>query len=414
MRIRSVTAFVEINYPIDSGIIAQAGAILAAARKALEDGGLVVQTTRLATQPLPLILAEAGPEAAVELAKDLEAISFVHDIDYIALGGPRLADPPPFAEVLADVLAHTERTFVSAEIATTSGALSLPRIRRVSRLIKRVSRLTEDGFTNLRLAALANVQPWSPFFPAAYHGGGPIALAVATESADLAVSAIGGVTSLRNAQANLVTAIEAAARQVEEVLMPVCKSLGADLKGIDFSLAPYPDEMRSIGGALEKIGLARFGGPGSVFTAAFLTGCIDQADFARTGFCGLMLPVLEDSTLARRAADATLGVENLLTFSAVCGTGLDTIPLPGDVGEDTLAGVLLDVAALALRLQKPLTARLMPLPGQHAGDSIAFDFEYFAPSRVLAITDQEIGRLLGGDETFSIAPFTPVKSKSRD
>jgi uncharacterized protein (UPF0210 family) len=71
--------------------------------------------------------------------------------------------------------------------------------------------------------------------------------------------------------------------------------------------------------------------------------------------------------------------------------GLDTIPLPGDVGAATLAGLLLDVAALSARLRKPLVARLMPLPGLAAGDATSFDFEYFASSRVMALQNTELG-----------------------
>jgi hypothetical protein len=98
-----------------------------------------------------------------------------------------------------------------------------------------------------------------------------------------------------------------------------------------------------------------------------------------------MLPVLEDAVLAGRSKEGLLTVNDLLLWSAVCGTGLDTVPLPGDVTEDELAGILLDMAALAVRLDKPLTARLMPVPGLKAGDVTAFDFGYFANGQVLAV-----------------------------
>jgi uncharacterized protein (UPF0210 family) len=39
--------------------------------------------------------------------------------------------------------------------------------------------------------------------------------------------------------------------------------------------------------------------------------------------------VLEDAILAQRAAEGTLTIKDLLLYSAVCGTGLDTVPLPG-------------------------------------------------------------------------------------
>ena len=70
-------------------------------------------------------------------------------------------------------------------------------------------------------------------------------------------------------------------------------------------------------------------------------------------------------------------------YSAVCGTGVDTIPLPGDTPPEHITALLLDIAALALRLNKPLTARLMPVPGKIAGETTNFNFPYFANSRII-------------------------------
>ncbi len=82
--------------------------------------------------------------------------------------------------------------------------------------------------------------------------------------------------------------------------------------------------------------------------------------------------------------------------------GLDTIPLPGSVSEEALAAVLLDVAMLASRLNKPLTARLMPLPGLAAGDPVSFDFPYFAGSRVMEVTGSRLDHLLAQPARLSI------------
>ena len=81
-----------------------------------------------------------------------------------------------------------------------------------------------------------------------------------------------------------------------------------------------------------------------------------------------MVPVLEDATLALRVCKRRVARQR---FTALCGgvrAGLDCIPLPGDVTQGQLAAVLLDVAALAQRLDKPLMARLLPVPGKAAGD----------------------------------------------
>ena len=119
-----------------------------------------------------------------------------------------------------------------------------------------------------------------------------------------------------------------------------------------------------------------------------------------------MQPVLEDSVLAQRAADGILTIEDLLLYSAVCGTGLDTIPLPGDTTAEQIAPLLLDLSALALRLDKPLTTRLMPVPGKKAGEPTSFDFGFFANSKVMALNSMPLNSPLAGDETFSIQPRT--------
>ena len=189
-------------------------------------------------------------------------------------------------------------------------------------------------------------------------------------------------------------AIEKAAGKMAETAVSLSQKHNIPFSGIDFSLAPFPTDDRSLGGALEALGIPHVGASGSLFAAAFVTDAIDRASFPRCGFSGLMLPVLEDSVLARRAASRDLSIQNLLSYGAVCGVGLDTIPLPGDVSVAQLTAVLLDVAALATRLNKPLTARLMPLPELEAGDKTDFDFAYFANSRVMPIDGDGVDGLM--------------------
>jgi hypothetical protein len=146
------------------------------------------------------------------------------------------------------------------------------------------------------------------------------------------------------------------------------------------------------------MGVPHIGQHGSLFAAAVLTEAIDRADFPHTGFSGFMQPILEDSILARRAAEGTLTVKDALLYSAVCGTGLDTIPLPGNTPAENIVPLLLDLCALALRLDKPLTARLMPIPGKKAGEETNFDFAFFAPSRVMKLDSEPLTNSLSGTE----------------
>jgi uncharacterized protein (UPF0210 family) len=160
----------------------------------------------------------------------------------------------------------------------------------------------------------------------------------------------------------------------------------------------------SFGAALESLGVPAAGWHGSLAATAILADTLDRAEFHRAGFNGLMLPVLEDAVLAQRAAQGALTVKDLLLMSTVCGTGLDCIPLPGDTTVEQLYAVLLDVAVLSQRLNKPLTARLLPVPGKKAGDPTGFDFAYFANSRVLPLDADPLEGLLVSTPHIDVRP----------
>jgi len=340
----------------------------------------------------------------VKFALDLEAICFVHGIDYATLGPARPTDPPECFKSLPTALGGTQNIFASAVIADPVGGLSLPAVQLAAEIIRRCSTVTPDGFCNLRFAALANVPAGAPFLPAAYHAGNVPLFSIGVEAASLAVKACAEAASLAEARARLVRLVEDQAQKISNLAKKVSGARGLRFGGIDFSLAPYPEVDRSLGAAIERLTGGKVGEAGSLAAAAFLADTLDRARFQNVGFSGLFFPVFEDAVLAARAAEGRLSVNNLLLYSSVCGSGLDTIPLPGDVTVEALAAILVDVAALALRLGKPLTARLMPIPGKVAGDEVAFDFSYFAPTRVLSPRSGGLGGLFGGGETFDLAP----------
>jgi uncharacterized protein len=96
----------------------------------------------------------------------------------------------------------------------------------------------------------------------------------------------------------------------------------------------------------------------------------------------LMLPVLEDARIAQRWSQGYVDMDALLAYSSVCATGLDTVPLPGDISDQHLARILGDVAALAVKWNKPLTARLQPIPGKKAGDLTDFDNPFLVNAKL--------------------------------
>jgi uncharacterized protein len=139
---------------------------------------------------------------------------------------------------------------------------------------------------------------------------------------------------------------------------------------------PAPLGTVSIASAMEAYTGAKFGASGTMTAARIITAAVKAVPVKQVGYSGLMVPVMEDKLLAQRWAEGAYNMDSLLAYSAVCGTGLDTVPLPGDVSQEQLERIFGDVAALATKWGKPLSARLQPVAGKHAGEQTAFDDPY--------------------------------------
>lgn len=407
MKVRSITYFCNPKYPLEEKILQKAGKFLADAKSAYEAAGYEVQTVRLATIPFPKLLGDENVNKLLELTSQIADLAGQLNIGYVSLG-PALPESPRSYELIPDAIFVSKNVFFGGVMADKTRGIHLAAIRACAEVIVKCAPIEPNGFANLQFAALANVDAGAPFFPAAYHDKDKPAFAIATESADLAVSAFENAKSIEEGRNNLVAEIEKHGKKLAKISNSLISNSPKFL-GIDFSLAPFPDDAHSLGNAVEKMGIPKIGLHGSLAAATILTEAIDRADFPHTGFSGFMQPVLEDSVLARRAEEGTLTIKDALLYSAVCGTGLDTIPLPGDTTAEQLVPLLLDLSALALRLDKPLTARLMPIPGKKAGDETNFDFAFFAQSRVMKLESEILRTPLHGNENISLQPKRQVR-----
>jgi len=385
MKIRSITYFCNPKFPLDEKIVQAAGTFLAEAKSAYEAAGYEVQTVRLATTPFPKLLGEENIDKLPSLTGQLADIAKQLNIGFFSLG-PALPEIPRSYEVIPDAVFISKDAFFGGVMADKTRGIDLAAIRACADVIVKSAPLEPNGFANLQFAALANVPASAPFFPAAYHHKDKPTFGIATESADLAVEAFKNAKTIEEGRNNLTAEIEKHGKKLAEI----ARTLKVKFVGIDFSLAPFPDDAHSLGNAVEKMGIPRIGLHGSLAAAAILTEAVDRADFPHAGFSGFMQPVLEDSVLAKRAAEGTLTIKDALLYSTVCGTGLDTVPLPGDTTSEQLVPLLLDLSALALRLDKPLTARLMPIPGKKAGEETNFDFAFFSQSKIMSLDSEKL------------------------
>jgi uncharacterized protein (UPF0210 family) len=406
MKIRSITCFFDPRTHVAQQTIDRLGRLVAAAREIYTHAGLEVQTARLATVPFSYLYPMDEVDGAVRMARTLEADAAQQGFDYVSIG-PALVTIPTSYDMVLPILAATRNVFTCGMLTTPNSEVSLPAIKACARIITGAAQISSgaepsNGFTNLRFGALANVGPWGPFFPGAYHQGERPAFALAMECADVAYSVVRRARTLQEARQSLIATLEAQAAALAGKANHLAQQYDLDFRGFDFSLAPFPEQWCSLGAALEALGLPALGKSGSLAAAAFLADTLDRGAWLRTGYNGMMMPVLEDSSLAERAGQGAFTIHDLLMYSAVCGTGLDTVPLPGSSSPEQIEAVLLDVAALALRLNKPLTARLMPIPGKAAGEMTSFDFGNFVNGRVMSLPAAPLTGLLAGDEVISI------------
>lgn len=406
MKARTLTLFYDPAIHPHNQTINKLSSFSKAAYEAFNSLGIELQSVRLATSPLLGWAGTTSEKELIILAENLEALASEYNFSYLSLG-PILARDVSHYPVIPSILAATRNVFMTAMMTGPQGYVNLAGIQACAEIITRTALATPDGFTNLRFSALANVPPGTPFLPAAYHHPGqPPAFSIGIETADTIFEIFKSSSSLATARDTLLIRLENQAERIQTALRPLAIQYGVSFLGFDFSTAPFPSDACSAGRSLESLGVKSLGEHGSLAAAAFLADTLDRGSWMRTGFNGLMLPVLEDSYLARRSSLGTLTIKDLLLFSAVCGTGLDTVPLPGDSTPAQLAGLLLDVAALAQRLRKPLTARLMPIPGKASGDSIHYDFEFFADGKVMKIPASSLSGLLAGSESFDLQPRT--------
>lgn len=368
MKVRAITAGINLHLPFDAPAFSRVADFLKRAKEAIEKRGIEVQTTRTTGSRLNEFLDHHGSGAIGELAGCLDTTCRDGGVDYGAIGTLDISGsyaPSGFAGELAEAISKNERIFASALAVSPGLEVNRAAILECARVVLEISCAGADGFDTRRFAIGANVPPNSPFFPTAYHDGGTTAFSIALEAADVAVGAFGGTTDIDIACSNLVFALEERCRPLEEACLGLESRYGVRYIGIDLSPAPFPSPEASIVAACEYLGGGPFGSTGTLSAVRAVARALKAVKVRKCGFCGVMLPVLEDSVLATRVSEERVTLDRLLLYSSVCGTGLDTVPLPGKVSEEQLAAIMLDVCSLSSALNKPLTARLMQIGRAH-------------------------------------------------
>lgn len=380
-RIRTLTVGIELAAAVPLDPLERLLDGLGRARRRFRDEGFEVQTIRVATTPLVASMTSEARNAALPRLRRLDELMAARGA-LVSLGPVATGDAGVDRDVAGWTAAlNASTTATYASVCIGEAGVHWRAVEAAATIIGALSRPADQGLGNFRFAAAANVPAGTPFFPVAWHRGGPPSLSVGVEGAPMVAAAAAAAGTVAALSAQVSAALVNGLGPVEALARHIAREEGWEYGGLDPSPAPLGE--RSIAAAIERVTGVPFGGPGTLAACAAITRGVRDLPLATCGYSGLMLPILEDAVLAARAAEGRVTLQSLLLCSAVCGTGLDVVPLPGDLPVGMVAALLADVATLAVRLGKPLAARLLPVPGLGAGDMTSFEDPYLVNTTVL-------------------------------
>jgi uncharacterized protein len=370
-KVRTITAFIRLDASQYTQQVADALTMLRNAKARYELAGYEVESVRITTQPFPEYTHGLTKEATLTFFHDLDNLAKKENVS-IGIGPALMTEKDDLgqAQVLAEILSQTTTLFGSVVVAGSDG-IHWKSVQAAADAMKYLEDHSAHSLGNFRFAAIANVPAYTPFYPASYHQGLGHQFTVALESANVVAAVMAVQRDPEATRQALIAELGMHAGAVEDLAGKIDLETGWTYMGLDLSPAPVKDA--SIGSATAGFTRGRFGTSGTLTAVATITSALRDIAVKKVGYSGVMMPVLEDTRLAQLWSEGALSMDQLLAYSAVSGTGLDTIPLPGDISTEQLARIIGDVASLSVKLSKPLSARLLPVAGAKPGDQTTFD-----------------------------------------
>ncbi|HEY6391316.1 MAG TPA: DUF711 family protein [Bryobacteraceae bacterium] len=378
MKVRTLSISIP-GWPTSQEIRKAAGQFQRAADH-FNDFGLEVQSCRLALDHWDhSVIGNAPRDRRAAMAKALDAGCAEAGIEFCSLGVvTRKAD----IEQIGELIASNSRLNSCVVLKSVNQDSDAELVQASARAIQYLAANTSDGGGNFRFGIGFQIGPHSPFVPGPYHDGGEPCFTIGFENSDLLVEAFrtgGGMGTLRS---NLFKLLNAKYQEIERSAVKLSSALGLKFGGMDTSIAPSLVPAESIVEAFRFAGV-EFGEFGTLALCGLVTGVLKSIEVKRVGYCGIMLPILEDVGLARAAVEGRLGIAQVLSYASVCGVGVDMVALPGNVSAERLQALIRDVGTMAGRLQKPLLVRVLPVPGKSAGELTNFSSQYISNSNIM-------------------------------
>jgi uncharacterized protein (UPF0210 family) len=356
-----------------------------------EKYGIPVVNKRIAVSPVSALAGPFDKGQLVKVARVLDKAAAEAGVDFVggfgALVEKGMANgDSTLIEAIPEALAGTMRVCSSVNVASSRDGINMDAVALMGRIIKETATLAkdQDGLACARLVVFANIPPDMPFMAGAYLGlGEPDAVInVGVSGPGVVKKAIDRAMrqSPRPSFGQLSDVIKRTAYKVTRVGEIIGREVAAALDlpfgVVDLSLAPAPQVGDSVGEIFESFGLKAIGAPGSTALLALLNDAVKKGGaFASShvgGLSGAFIPVSEDLGIGAAAEAGHLSLEKLEALTSVCSVGLDMVSLPGDTSAATLAALIADEMAIGVINHKTTAARLIPVPGKKAGDTVRY------------------------------------------
>jgi uncharacterized protein (UPF0210 family) len=378
----------RVAQKVHDKIMRQAERLVSVAEEVAQEYGIPIINKRVSVTPVSWIAAACETTDYVPIALALDRAARELGIDFIggfsALAQKDLSRASAILiRCIPRALAETSRLCASVNIGTTKAGINMDAVALMGQAMKAAADLTADtaGSACARLVVFCNAVEDNPFMAGAFCGvgEGDCSLSVGISGPGTiraAVQALDRDLDLQTVAEEIKRVAFKITRAGELVGRKCAAKLGIPFNIIDLSLAPTPAPGDSVGDILEALGLDRVGGPGTTAALALLNDAVKRGGAMATshagGMSGAFIPVSEDATMARRAAEGFLTLEKLEAMTAVCSVGLDMIIVPGDTTPETLSGIIADEAAIGMINKKTTAVRIIPAPGRKVGDFVDF------------------------------------------
>jgi uncharacterized protein (UPF0210 family) len=374
-KVRAITSFVRVDPATLDQRVSEALAVLRMAKAEFEKQGYETETLRIVTQPLAELVKGQSESQALAFLKRIDDLSVKES--FLPSVGPAMmrdSDDARTIRLAEKALSTLPNLQINTVIADEDG-IHWKVIQESAALVHYVSEHSVHSQGDFNFTATAMLKAYGPFYPGTWHDGPGKQLSIGLEGANVVQEVFARTHGdFPGSVAELTRQLTVHAKVAETIGERVAAAKGWSFMGVDPTPAPLGDV--SIGAAIETYTGAKFGSSGTLTAALAITSAVKAVAVKQIGYSGLMVPVMEDKRLAQRWAEGSYHADDLLAYSAVCGTGLDTLPLPGDVSVEQLSRILGDVAALAWKWKKPLSARLQPVWGRKVGEKTEFEDQY--------------------------------------